>query len=354
MQGYLVLENGKIFSGKLSGPISEVEGEVVFSTGLTGYQELFSDPSFAGQIVVMTYPVVGNYGFNQQNFVSTGPQLKGLVIREACESPSHYQNEWDFAEFLERFPFPVLTEVDTRALTRVLRQYGTMGGVLTDNLDQMELIVARAQAAPAILTANLVPMVSCQQPQVYGRGNPKKVAFLDYGTKQGIIDNLVKRGCEVTALPATSTSADILAVGADGIFLSNGPGDPKACSYAIEAIRGVIGKVPLFGICLGHQLLGLALGADTYKLPFGHRGVNQPVKDLVTGRVYITSQNHGYAVNPDTLPTEVEVSFINLNDNTVEGLRHKELAVASVQFHPEGFPGFTDTGFLFDDFVARI
>ncbi|MGE5455078.1 MAG: glutamine-hydrolyzing carbamoyl-phosphate synthase small subunit [Methylocystaceae bacterium] len=354
MQGYLVLENGRVFTGNLTGPTSEVEGEVVFSTGLTGYQELFSDPSFAGQIVVMTYPVVGNYGFNQANFVSQGPQLSGLVIREACESPSHYLNEWDFADFLERFPFPVLTGVDTRALTRILRQHGTMGGVLTNNLDHMELLVARAQAAPAILTANLVEKVSRRQSQVYGAGNRKKVAFLDYGAKQGIIDALVKRGCEVTALPATSTAAEILAVGADGIFLSNGPGDPKACDYAVEAIRGVLGKAPLFGICLGHQLLGLALGADTYKLPFGHRGVNQPVKDLQTGRAYITSQNHGYAINPDTLPAEVEVSFINLNDLTVEGLRHRELPVASVQFHPEGFPGFTDTGYLFDEFVAHI
>ncbi|MGE5381319.1 MAG: glutamine-hydrolyzing carbamoyl-phosphate synthase small subunit, partial [Methylocystaceae bacterium] len=298
MQGYLVLENGQVYTGNLMGPTAEVEGEVVFSTGLTGYQELFSDPSFAGQIVVMTYPVVGNYGFNKHNFVSGKPQLSGLVIREACESPSHFLNEWDFADFIERFPFPILTGIDTRALTRVLRQHGTMGGVLTDNLDQMELLVARAQSAPAVLTANLVDKVSIKEPKVFGQGNPKRVAFLDFGFKQGIVDALVKRGCEVTALPARSTAEEILAVGADGIFLSNGPGDPKACGYAVEAIRGVLGKAPLFGICLGHQLLGLALGADTYKLPFGHRGANQPVKDLATGRAYITSQNHGYAINP--------------------------------------------------------
>lgn len=352
--GYLVLENGRVFQGTMIGNQSHISGEVVFNTSMTGYQEVLTDPSYAGQIVVMTYPLIGNYGLSPDRFESRKVWARGFVVREACETPSHYQNKWDLDTFLKDYGVMGLYGIDTRALTRILRSHGTMGGVLTADAGEKDRLVEEARGAAKVLESGLVLEVTRSGVETYGQGS-KRVVLYDFGAKQNIIESLVARGCQVMAVPATTSPEEILALKPDGIVLSNGPGDPKACGFAIEAVRSLLGRQPIMGICLGHQILGLALGGDTYKLTFGHRGANHPVKDLRNQKVYITSQNHGYALKADSLiNTGAEVALINLNDQTVEGIVHQEKRAFSVQYHPEGAPGPEDSAYLFDEFVENI
>lgn len=350
-QAFLVLEDGAVFPGTRIGAPGQAGGEVVFTTSMTGYQEALSDPSYRGQIVVMAYPLIGNYGFNQEAWEAPGPHVRGFVVREACEAPSHYLSTEPLDYFLASHTVAGLAEVDTRRLVRHLRVHGLKRGIITERRDEAAL--ERARGLPALDEQDLVGEVSRTEPVMLpGRG--PRVALLDCGVKAGIVDALRRRGCEVVLLPHTITPEAILAFDPAGVLLSNGPGDPAVLTSATATVHGLAGKIPMMGVCLGHQLLALALGGRTYKMKFGHRGSNQPVRDQTTGRVMITTQNHGYAVDPASLPPEVEVTHINLNDDTVEGLRHRSLPVFSVQFHPEGRPGPHDADPLYDGFLAMI
>ncbi len=354
MKGYLALESGRVFSGKLLNDCRMAEGEVVFSTAMISYQDIITDPSYYGQVVVMTYPLVGNVGFNEKSFASNAAMIKGLVLREATEFPSHYEMETDLISFLNRSEIAVLTEVDTRALTRVLRNEGTMGGVICDNLDHMDWLIGRAKRASLELKGDLVQYVSRKNIMKFGNGI-KRVVMLDLGTKKGVIDSLVRRDCEVIAVPARTSAEEILRLKPGGVFVSDGPGDPEAVPYVIDTCRELLGKKPMFGIGLGHQVLAHAMGAKTYRLAFGHRGTNHPVKNLSNERVYITTQNHGFCIDESSLEnTGLEVTMRSLNDNSIEGIRHRELPVFSIQFDPEGYPGYSETGFFFDEFVDNL
>ncbi len=353
-KGYLVLGNGNVFTGEMIGGPGTVDGEAVFNTSMNGYQEIITDPSYAGQILTFTYPSIGNYGCGDYGFESEQPRLRGLVIKEIADLPDHYQSRWSLTEFLEKYQIPCLTGVDTRAITRILRMHGTMGAVLTSSMDEQEVLVQAALKGQEWLETDLVKSVTCSNTSVYGDG-ALKIVLLDFGVKQHIINSLAARDCQVVVMPADSKAEDVLAQNPKGLVLSNGPGDPEACGYAVKEIKKLLELLPTFGICLGHQLIALALGAKTYKLKFGHRGGNHTVKDLRTGTCLISSQNHGYAVNPETLlADQVEVSFINLNDGTVEGLIHKKRPVMSVQFHPEATPGPRDSSYLFDEFLLMV
>lgn len=350
--GYLVLENGTTFKGNLmgTGPCS---GEVVFNTSMVGYEQILTDPSYAGQIVVMTYPLIGNYGFNPGNMESQHCWLQGLVVNQLCSESNHYQQELSLQQYLGDNKILCLSGIDTRALTRILRLRGTMGGIITSSLDDQTVLHGEASRMTPP-PGGYVGQVTCREMTIIGSGL-RRVVVIDYGVKRSIITSLVERKCQVIVVPAQASARSILDLAPDGIVLSNGPGDPVDCGFAIATIRKLLGSVPIFGICLGHQLLSLALGGRTTKMAFGHRGANQPVKDLRSGRVYITSQNHGYTVEPDSIRDKaVDIVFTNLNDNTVEGLMHRELPAMSVQFHPEAAPGPHDTKFLMDDFVAQI
>lgn len=350
-KGYLVLEDGAVFEGVMLGSSGETGGEVVFNTAMVGYEQVISDPSYAGQIVVMTYPLIGNYGINLNHFESEVIWLRGLVVRELCMGPEHYRSQMGLDEFLAEKGLMCLAEVDTRALTRVLRTYGTMGGVIVPVLDDVNALKEKARRAAEPPLGGHVMKVTSRQIKREGNGS-RRVVLMDFGVKKSIISALVKRGCEVITVPADTDGDKIMEFAPEGLILSNGPGDPRDCMYAVETVRMLLGKVPILGICLGHQLLALALGAETYKMKFGHRGGNHPVKDLSSGKVHITSQNHGYAVEEASLSRAgAYVSFRNLNDGTVEGLRHDELRILSVQFHPEAAPGPQDTGYLFDEFL---
>lgn len=353
-KGYLVLENGAVFEGRLCGKIMPIAGEAVFNTSMNGYQEIITDPSYAGQILTLTYPSIGNYGCGDYGFEAEQPALRGLVVKEIAELTGHYESKWTFGEFVDKYNITCLTGVDTRAITRVLRMNGTMGAIITPSLEQHDKLLEVARKGKELLDTDLVQQVSRKTSTVFGEGTTNIVLW-DFGTKQNIINSLVARDCTVIAMPAESTAEEILAQKPDGIVLSNGPGNPESCDYAVREIEKLLSQLPMFGICLGHQLLALALGGKTYKLGFGHRGANHSVKDLRTGKCLISSQNHGYAVDADSIPIdEVLISFINLNDNTVEGLVHKNLPLMSVQFHPEATPGPQESAYLFDEFLTIV
>ena len=367
----LALEDGTVFTGTSIGAHGEVDGEVCFNTSMTGYQEILTDPSYRGQIVTMTYPQIGNYGVNAEDVESQKPHLAGFVVRELSGRVSNFRADGDLGEYLRRYNVVGIEGIDTRALVRKLRITGALKGVLsTVDLNDQSL-VAKAKLSPGLVGRDLVREVMPTQPREWQEnlnhwmklekdqpladdaGKPHVVA-LDYGMKWNIPRYLRDRNFRVTILPGTATSSDVLAANPDGVFLSNGPGDPEPLSYAIETIRGVLGKKPVFGICLGHQLLSLACGAKTFKLKFGHRGANQPVMNYETGVVEITSQNHGFAVEEKSLPSDLEVTHRNLNDDTIEGVRHKKLPAFSVQYHPEASAGPHDSSYLFDRFRELI
>ncbi len=354
MKGYLFLENGRCFRGKLLNDCLMAGGEVVFSTAMISYQDIITDPSYYGQIVVMTYPLVGNVGFNEKSFASRTAMIKGLVLREATDFPSHYEMETDLISFLNRSEIPVLTGVDTRALTRVIRQEGSMGGLIIDNLDEENWMMEKARFVVKELQGDLVRFVSRKNIMKFGSGG-KKVVLLDLGSKKGVIDSLLRRGCEVIAVPASTEVREILKFHPAGILISDGPGDPRELAYVINTCRGLLGKVALLGVGLGHQLLALAMGASVMRLPYGHRGSNHPVKNLENKRVYITTQNHGFCIMESSLSgTGIEVTMRSLYDDSIEGIKHREIPVFSLQFDPEGYPGYSETGFFYDDFIAQI
>ena len=367
----LALEDGTVFTGTSIGAHGEVDGEVCFNTSMTGYQEILTDPSYRGQIVTMTYPQIGNYGVNAEDVESQKPHLSGFVVRELSGRVSNFRADGDLGEYLRRYNVVGIEGIDTRALVRKLRITGALKGVLsTVDLNDQSL-VAKAKLSPGLVGRDLVREVMPTQPREWQEnlnhwmklekdqpladdaGKPHVVA-LDYGMKWNIPRYLRDRNFRVTILPGTATSSDVLAANPDGVFLSNGPGDPEPLNYAIETIRGVLGKKPVFGICLGHQLLSLACGAKAFKLKFGHRGANQPVMNYETGVVEITSQNHGFAVEEKSLPSDLEVTHRNLNDDTIEGVRHKKLPAFSVQYHPEASAGPHDSSYLFDRFRELI
>src|SRR5215210_8527684 len=358
-QARLVLEDGTVYAGEGFGSTADTIGEVVFNTSLTGYQEIATDPSYRFQIVVMTYPHIGNYGVESIVEQSEEPQVAGFVVRDAVAEPSSAHAQMSLGEYFERNRISAISGVDTRALTRKIRTEGAMRGMITtDEARSIDAIVAELRNAPSMSGLDLVQRVTALRPypfEEHPREQRRRVAVYDFGVKRDILRQLTKQGCEVTVYPATTHADEILDRGYDGVLLSNGPGDPEPVTYAQENIRHLIGKVPIFGICLGHQLLGLALGGRTYKLKFGHRGGNHPVKDLRTGRVEITAQNHGFAVDPDSLKDrDVEYTHINLNDQTLEGFRHRREPAVAVQYHPEAAPGPHDSFYLFDDFVQMM
>ena len=367
----LALEDGTVFDGTSFGSPGEKAGEIVFNTSMSGYQEILTDPSYKGQIVVMTYPLIGNYGINEEDIESKVPEVEGFIVKEESATFSNWRGGRTLSDYLLSSGVMGVEGMDTRALTRHIRSIGAMKAILsTEDLDPNRL-VEKAKASPGLIGRDLVKEVTCSEPfewtEKYGlqvsdthlqpspSGIRYRVVVLDYGVKYNILRSLRECNCEVIVLPATSTAESVLSHSPDGILLSNGPGDPEALAYAVEAIRNLLDKKPIFGICLGHQLLGLAYGGRTFKLKFGHRGANQPVKDLKSGRVSITSQNHGFCVDPASLnPEEIEVTQINLNDQTCEGMRHRTLPVFSVQYHPEASPGPHDSRSLFGEFIRMM
>jgi carbamoyl-phosphate synthase small subunit len=388
MKALLILIDGTTYEGTCIGASGTATGEVVFNTSMTGYQEILTDPSYAGQLVALTYPLIGNYGINDDDSESIGPQVAGFIVKEMCGAPSHYRSDSVGDEYLKRYSITGIQGVDVRALTKKLRDHGVMMGMITTEHareDGLEIL----HQLPDYDSGAYARTVSTQRPYQWQRGEdippagtqnavalhelrghnaPEqqwempldaqgRVVVLDYGTKFNILRSLRERGLEVIVLPCTATPEEILAWQPDGIMLSNGPGDPRSLDEEVQNIRAIQEEkpdLPMFGICLGHQLLGRALGGETFKLKFGHRGANHPVKDLTTGKVYITTQNHGYAINAESLPEGVEVTHLNLNDNTVEGLRHREKPVFSVQYHPEASPGPKDNAYLFDRFAELV
>jgi carbamoyl-phosphate synthase small subunit len=368
----LALENGTVFTGECFGTSSEVTGEVVFNTSITGYQEILTDPSYAGQIVTMTYPLIGNYGVNMEDLESAKPQVAGFVVKEYFDFYSNFRASQSLGEWLTAHHIVAIQGIDTRMLTKMIRTVGALRGVIsTIDLDD-ERLVEKARRSPSMNGLDLAKVVTTGNTYEWssvdttsfalkpiGRTNsndrPWHVVVYDYGVKQNILRRLTSYGCRLTVVPASFPAERVLAMEPDGIFLSNGPGDPSAVVYGIQNIRKLLGKKPIFGICLGHQLTALALGGKTYKLKFGHRGANHPVKNLLTNEIEITSQNHGFAVDPDSLdPSIIEVTHVNLNDGTNEGLRHRELPIFSVQYHPEASPGPHDSDYLFDQFVDMV
>jgi carbamoyl-phosphate synthase small subunit len=355
----LALEDGMSFEGRSFGATGETTGEVVFNTALCGYQEVLTDPSYAGQIVTMTYPHIGNYGVNRDDVESARPQVAGFIVREASTRASSWRASGELHHYLQEAGVVGISEIDTRALTRHLRTYGAKRGVISTSAHDRDTLVAKAKASRSMIGLDLAREVTCPEPYRFDAlPDPRrfKVVAYDFGMKQNILRMLAAAGCDVTVVPATTSGADTLALKPDGVFLSNGPGDPEPCDYAIEASRRIMDAgTPMFGICLGHQILGLACGGKTFKLKFGHRGANHPVKNLATGHVEVTSQNHGFSVDPALFERpEFVLTHVNLNDGTVEGFRHRDLPVISVQYHPEASPGPHDSHYLFGDFIQLM
>ena len=345
MNAKLILENGMIFEGNAFGYLEEAVGEVVFNTGMTGYQEVLTDPSYFGQIVTMTYPLIGNYGLNLEDGESKAPKVKGFIVREACDYPNNFRCEIKLSDYLKNNKIMALEKIDTRALTKVLRNSGTMKGIITlEELSDKNI----KKKLDGFSNVDAVKQVTTEA--IYTiEGTGKHIAVMDFGIKSNILRSFKQRDCKITVFPASTSYEEVLAVNPDLIFLSNGPGDPEDLRDIIENIKALIGKKPIVGICLGHQLLALALGGKTAKLKFGHRGCNHPVKDLEENKVYITSQNHGYFVKQ--LPENTVSTHISMNDGTVEGMRHNTLPIYSVQFHPEASPGPRDINYIFDKFL---
>ena len=375
MKAILALEDGSFFEGESFGAELEGSGEVCFNTSMTGYQEILTDPSYSGQIVCLTYPEIGNYGINLDDVESKKIQVSGLVVKNVCEYPSNWRadgagkgNTTTLSDYLKKSGIPGISGIDTRRLVRILRETGAKNGVIVTGAYEVKAVLAKAKAVPSFSGVDFVKKVTISGKESWSEGEhelsfrpvPERearftIAAIDYGAKYNILRKLSSLGADVVRFPADAKPADILACNPDGIFLSNGPGDPALLDYAVDTIKGLLGKRPIFGICLGHQLLARSLGGQTFKLKFGHRGANHPVKDLRTGKVEITSQNHGFAVDPKSLDnSQVEVTHLNLNDNTVAGLRHRKLSAYSVQYHPEASPGPKDSHYLFEEFLAQI
>ncbi|HEY4580765.1 MAG TPA: glutamine-hydrolyzing carbamoyl-phosphate synthase small subunit [Candidatus Acidoferrales bacterium] len=373
----MALEDGRIFRGRAAGAVTRRGGEVVFNTSLTGYQEVFTDPSYSGQIVCLTYPHIGNTGTNLDDQESERPYIEALIVREFSQLASNWRSSETAQLYLDRHGIPVIWDLDTRALVRHIRRVGALRGVVSTDGAPAEKLIAEARSLPSMAGLELAGRVSCGQPYHWGKGSIElavspsekaagdaegpgrreryRVVAYDFGIKQNILRLLVDLNCEVTVVPARTSPQDVLALRPHGVFLSNGPGDPEPITYAVESIRKLLGRVPIFGICLGHQLCGLALGGRTYKLKFGHHGSNHPVKNLLTGRVEITAQNHGFVVDPESLPADqVEITHVNLNDHTNEGMRHRSLPLFSVQYHPEASPGPHDSHYLFHRFTEMM
>ena len=346
MKAKLILENGMIFEGKAFGHLKDSVGEVVFTTGMTGYQEVLTDPSYYGQIVTMTYPLIGNYGINIEDMESDSPKVKGFIVREKCDYPNNFRCEMDLDSYLKQNKIIGLEGIDTRALTKILRNNGTMRGIIA--LEDVDFSDVKSRIEE-FSNKEAVKAVTTKERYII-EGEEKHVAILDFGIKRNIIRNFEKRNCKITVFPMDTKAEEVLKVNPDLVFLSNGPGDPEDLKEVIENIKELIGKKPIVGICLGHQLLTLALGGKTQKLKFGHRGCNHPVKDLEENRVYITSQNHGYVV--EELPKDVIATHINVNDGSIEGMKHKTLPIYSVQFHPEAAAGPVDSEYIFDKFLS--
>jgi carbamoyl-phosphate synthase small subunit len=385
LEAILALEDGRIWRGRAFGARAEVVGEVVFNTSMTGYQEILTDPSYCGQIVTMTYPLIGNYGVNAEDIESRRVFAEALVVRELSRTVSNWRSEEPLDDYLKRHAVPGISDIDTRSLVRHIRERGSMRGCLSTERADEQAIIERARSAPEMVGLDLASIVTCREPYVWtddqsaAYGSPRllhpnvrpdaiedaapreasfnprfHVVAYDFGLKHNSLRNMAALGCRVTVVPAHTPAEDVIALDPDGIWLSNGPGDPEPLTGIISAIKKLMGRYPIFGICLGHQLMGLAMGGRTYKLPFGHHGGNQPVKDLITGRVEITAQNHGFAVDADSLPSDCEITHVNLNDGTVEGIRHRSLPLYSVQYHPEAGPGPHDPAHLFDKFVEMM
>ncbi|MDP4178074.1 MAG: glutamine-hydrolyzing carbamoyl-phosphate synthase small subunit [Bacillota bacterium] len=352
MDGILYMEDGTIYKGKGFGKIGTAVGELVFNTSMTGYQEILTDPSYAGQIINMTYPLIGNYGVNSKENESSNIYARGFVVKSISETPSNYMSEEKLSSLLEKMGVIGVWDIDTRRLTKKIRNNGTLKCVISNEQLSEDELKAYLQNNDVLVYS--VKEVSTKE-IIHIKGNGSKVALLDFGAKSNIINNLKSRDCDITIFPYDASYEDIMSINPQGVFLSNGPGDPKVVSKAIDNVSKIIKKVPTFGICLGHQIIALAVGGDTYKMKFGHRGGNHGVYDIDKDKAYITSQNHGYAVDAESVKDKgMIITHINLNDNTVEGMRHKELPVFSVQFHPEGAPGPTDTGYLFDKFIELM
>lgn len=370
MDAILALENGTWFRGRAAGAQGETAGEVVFNTSMTGYQEVLTDPSYKRQIVTMTSPEIGNYGISDEDVESRGIQVAGFVMRAASPVASNWRADETLTAYLKRHSIVAISDIDTRALTRLLRSSGVMRGVVATGRPDPDELVAKARAIPRMEGTDLVLDVTCDAPFDFKSGDddegfivapgrrakrPLRIAAYDYGMKWNILRRFSAHGCQVRVFPATTPASELLATSPDGVFLSNGPGDPAVLSYAIANAQALIkSEVPVFGICLGHQVLGLAMGARTFKLKFGHRGANHPVKELASGKIEITSQNHGFAVDPDSLPNDVEVTHLNLYDGTIEGLRHVSKPVFCVQYHPEASPGPHDADYLFSQFLDEM
>lgn len=348
MRGRLILQDGTIFEGKAFGYLKDSVGEVVFNTSMTGYGEVLTDPSYYGQIVTMTYPLIGNYGINLEDVESKGVHVKGFIVREKSDNPNNFRCEMDLDTYLNQNKIIGLEGIDTRALTKILRNNGTMKGIITLEGASVEEVQAKLDVFSNTTAVKTVTRKEVEH--IAGQGT--KVAVMDFGVKQNILRSFMDRGCDITIFPATSKSEEILAINPDLIFLSNGPGDPEDLEDVIENIKELVGKKPIAGICLGHQLLALTLDGKTDKLKFGHRGGNHPVKDLEKNKVFITSQNHGYYVSE--MPENMVVTHVNLNDNTVEGMKHTELPIYSVQYHPEACPGPKDNDYIFDRFLKLV